>query len=71
MISVTELQTWMSRKDAAKELGCTVPGVAAMIQAGKLEAIQMGSAWLVSPESVKARRAIRKADLIARLAAAA
>ena len=54
MISIKELEQWLSTGQSSKKLGRSRQGVIDLAEARRLRAVKTAAGWLYDPESVKA-----------------
>ncbi len=54
MISLKELERWMSTGQVSKKLGRSRQGVIDLAEARRLRAVKTAAGWLYDPESVEA-----------------
>jgi hypothetical protein len=53
MVSLKELERWMSTGQVSKRLGRSRQGVIHLAEARKLRAVKTAAGWLYDPESVE------------------
>ena len=54
MVSLRELERWMSTGQISKQLGRSRQGVIYLAEARRLRAVKTAAGWLYDPESVEA-----------------
>ena len=54
MVSIKELERWLSTGQASKKLGRSRQGVIDLAEARRLGAVKTAAGWLYDPESVEA-----------------
>ena len=54
MVSLKELERWMSTGQVSKRLGRSRQGVIYLAEARRLRAVKTAAGWLYDPESVEA-----------------
>jgi excisionase family DNA binding protein len=52
MVSLKQLEKWMSTGQTARALGCSRPHAIALAQSGRLRAVRTACGWLYDPKGV-------------------